>query len=269
MAVSDDIRKEKEKAKDMSLKGKLSYFWYYYKFHTLALIVAAWFLIILIRDVSSSKDYAFYAVYFNAEQTFSAAEQMNAFAAYADLDTDKYNVYLDNELYYSSAVSETALAASQKFAALIYSGDIDVVIADETVFTDYALTETFFDLRQVLPEDLLEKYKEQLFYVDGAVMELYRSGEAYLASGDYDAYDDFTAASLKNTSDPSAMENPIPVGIYVADTPVISAAGCYQEEFVPVYGIAQNTSRLDTAIDYLRFLGENDSMDFLSEQLPQ
>ena len=72
MAVSDDIRKEKEKAKDMSFKGKLSYFWYYYKVHTIVAIVIIVFLCALIKDISSSKDYAFYATYFNAEQTFSA-----------------------------------------------------------------------------------------------------------------------------------------------------------------------------------------------------
>ena len=165
MAVSDDIRKEKEKTKDMSLKGKLSYFWYYYKVHTIVIIAAAVFLYVLIRDISSSKDYAFYAAYFNAEQTFSAEEQMEAFAAYADLDTEKYNVYLDSDMYYAASdMSEASLATSQKFTAMIYSGDVDVVVADESVFSNYALNETFFDLREVLPEDLLEKYKDKLFY---------------------------------------------------------------------------------------------------------
>lgn len=261
MAVSDDIRKEKEKAKDMSFKGKLSYFWYYYKVHTIVAIVIIVFLCALIKDISSSKDYAFYATYFNAEQTFSAEEQMEAFAAYADLDTEKYNVYLDSDMYYgASDMSETSLAASQKFTAMIYSGDVDVVVADESTFTNYALNETFFDLREVLPEDLLEKYKDRLFYIDGNTIEIYNSDETYLATGDHDAYYDLITESLENTTDPSIMENPIPVGIYVGDTPVISDAGCYQGNFVPVYGIVQNTRKIDVAIDYLRFLGEEEAV---------
>ncbi len=261
MAVSDDIRKEIEKTKDMSTKEKLSYFWYYYKVHTIVIIAAVVFLFMLIRDISSSKDYAFYAAYFNAGQTFSAEEQMEAFAAYAGLDTENYSVYLDNDLYYTVAdLSATSISTSQMFTALIYSGDVDVVVADESVFTHYALTETFFDLREVLSEDLLEKYKDKLFYIDGTTIELYNSDETYLAAGSHDAYYELITESLKNTTDPSVMENPIPVGIYVGDTPVISDASCYQGDFIPVYGILQNTRNLDTAIDYLRFLGEEEAV---------
>lgn len=261
MPVSDDIRKEKEKTKDMSFKGKLSYFWYYYKIHTIVVIAIVAFLCTLIHDITSTKDYAFYAAYFNAGQTFSSEEQMAAFAEYADLDTEKYNVYLDNDMYYSlSDMSETSMAASQKFAALLYAGDVDVAVADEEVFTSYALGETFYDLRTILPDDLMEKYKDQLFYIDYAAIEAYNNEEALVSSGDDTSYYDGLMQSLENPDDPSIMENPIPVGIYVADTPVLSAAGCYQEDSAPVFGIMQNTKRVETAIQYLRFLGEEEAV---------
>lgn len=179
----------------MSFKGKLGYFWYYYKVHTIVGIIIAFFLFVLIRDIATSKDYAFYGTYFNAEQTFSAEEQMAAFAEYAGLDTENYDVYLDSDMYYSlTDMSETSLAASQKFTAMIYSGDNEI------------------------------------------------------------------AESLQNPQEPSTMTNPIPVGIYVSDTPVISDAGCYYGDYVPVFGIVHNTKRTETAIKYLRFLGKEEAV---------
>lgn len=261
MPVIDDIRKEQEKTKDMSLNGKLAYFWYYYKVHTIAAIMIITFLCVLIRDIRASKDYGFYAAYFNAEQTFSAEEQMEAFAKYADIDTEKYNVYLDSDMYYSlSDMSETSYAASQKFTAMLYSGDVDVVVADEETFTTYSLSETFRDLRTVLPEDLLEKYKDCFFYIDGDAIEAFNSEEIYLSAGEDTSYYDEIMKSVENPKDPSTMGNPIPVGIYVADTPVITNAGCYQGDFIPVFGIVHNTEKPETAIKYLRFLDEEEAV---------
>lgn len=249
MPVSDDIRKEKQKTKDMSLKGKLSYFWYYYKIHTIVAILAVILIATIIKDIRANKDYAFYGVYFNAKPTFSAEEQMDAFSVYAGIDTEKYRALLDTTMYLSMTdISETTIATSQKFAAMTYSSEVDMVVADEDVFTNYAVSEMFYDLREVLPEDLLEQYKENIFYIDRAEIK---------AANDEDNTEDYQdlAETFHDHRDSSAMEDPIPVGIYVSDTPVISQAGCY-EGTVPVYGIAANTKRLDAAVQYLRFLGE-------------
>ena len=256
MPVSDDIRKEKEKTKDMSLKGKLSYFWDYYKVHTLVAIVAVILIVTIIRDVRANKDYAFYGAYFNAKQTFSAEEQMDAFAVYAGIDTENYRALLDTTMYLSlTDMSETTIATSQKFAAMTYSSEVDMVVADEDVFANYAVNELFYDLREVLPEDLLEQYKDDIFYIDRAEIKAANDEEVYWEYEDDSKYYQDLAETFHDHHDPSVMEDPIPVGIYVGDTPVISEAGCYGET-VPVYGIVANTKRLDTAIQYLRFLGE-------------
>lgn len=256
MPVADDIKKEKQKTKDMNLKGKLSYFWDYYKVHTIVAIISVFLITILIRDIVTSKDYAFYGVYFNARQTFSAEEQMNTFCEYAGIDTENYQALLDNTMYFSTEdMSETTIASSQKFAAMIQTAEIDIVVADEDVFTNYAVNEIFYDLREILPEDLLEQYKDHIFYVDRAQIEAANDDEAarqYEFESDY--YQELSQ-KFKNHSDPELMENPIPLGIYVSDTPVISSSGCYEGK-TAVFGIPANTTRSDMAIQYLRFLAE-------------
>lgn len=254
MAISDEIRQEKQKTKDMSFKGKLSYFWDYYKIHTIVAAVAVFLIVTIVRDIVNSKDYAFYGVYFNAAQTFSAEEQMNKFSEYLGIDTEKYQTLLDSAMYYSlTDLSETTLAASQKFAAMIQTGDIDVTVADEDVFANYAVNEIFSDLREVLPEDLLEKYKDDIFYIDGAQIAAHNTDAYWEYEDDHDYYKDLEK-TFTDHHDPSILEDPIPVGIYVGDTPVISEAGCYPQS-VPVFGIVRNTSKLDAAVKYLRFLG--------------
>jgi len=256
MPVSDDIRKEKEKTKNMSFKGKLSYFWDYYKIHTIVAIVAAIILVTVIRDIRANKDYAFYGTYFNASPTFSAEEQMDAFAVYAGIDTEKYRALLDTTMYLSlTDMSGTTIATSQKFAAMTYSSEVDMVVADEDIFANYAVNEMFYDLREVLPEDLLEQYKDAIFYIDRAEIKAANNEEVYLDNEDDSQDHQDLAETFQDHHNPSVMEDPVPVGIYVGDTPVITEAGCYKET-VPVYGIVANTKRLDMAIAYLRFLGE-------------
>lgn len=256
MPISDDIKKEHQKTKDMSFKGKLSYFWDYYKVHTFVAIISVIIIVTVIHDIVTSKDYAFYGVYFNARQTFSAEEQMNTFCDYAGIDTEKYQAMLDNTMYYSTEdMSETTIASSQKFAAMIQTGEIDMVIADEDVFTNYAINEIFYDLRDILPEDILEQYKDRIYYIDRAHIKAANDDEA---ARQYDFASDYyneLAKKFKDHHDPELMEDPIPLGIYVTDTPVISSSVCYEGKDA-VYGIPTNTKRADIAILYLRFLGE-------------
>lgn len=254
MAISDEIRQEKQKAKNMSFKGKLAYFWDYYKIHTIVAIVAVFLITAIIRDISSAKEYAFYGIYFNAMQTFSAEAQMEDFSEYLGIDTENYQALLDSSMYYSlTDLSETTLASSQKFAAMIHAGEVDTVVADEDVFANYAVNEIFYDLREMLPEDLLEKYKDDIFYIDGAQIAANNTDEYWEYEDDQEYYKDLEK-TFTDHHDPSNLEDPIPFGIYVGDTPVITEAGCYPQS-VPVFGIVQNTSRPDTAVKYLRFLG--------------
>lgn len=256
MAISDEIKNEQKKLKGKTPKEKLSYFWDYYKIHTIAAIVSLLVIAAVIRDVGSLKDYAFYAVYMNAYQTFSAEEQMAAFSDYAGIDTETYEALLDNTMYYSlTDMSQTTLATSQKFAAMVHASEIDVAIADEDVFSHYAVNELFYDLRTVLSEEQLAKYEGRIFYVDGAEIEAADKDESYWDYEDDQEYYDDLSETFTDHHDPSVMEDPIPAGIYIGDAPVISAAACYPDT-VPVFGILGNTERLDTALKYLDFLFE-------------
>ena len=66
MSVHDEIREQHKKTKDMTLQGKLSYFWYYYKIHAIVAILVIIFIISFVRQLMTHKEYGFYAAFINA-----------------------------------------------------------------------------------------------------------------------------------------------------------------------------------------------------------
>ena len=59
---------------------------------------------------------------------------------------------------------------------------------------------------------------------------------------------------------PETMQQPVPVGIYMEDSPFIQKTNCYGQA-QPIFGIVINTTRPDTAKQYLAFLWD-ENVDF-------
>lgn len=255
MAISDEIRQEQNKLKGRTLKEKLSYFWDYYKIHTICVVVGIFLIFTVVRDIRSSKPYAFYGSYFNALQTFDGEAQMEEFSAFAGIDTEAYQATLDTAMYYTlTDMSETTLATSQRFAAMVSAQEIDMIIADEDVFSNYAVNEIFADLRDIMSSEELTKYEGNIFYIDRAEITAAEEADAYWGYDDDSEYYADLEETFHDHHDPSVMEEPIPVGIYVSDTTLIKESQCYPSS-VPVFGIPANTLRLEAALQYLEFLG--------------
>lgn len=259
-----EIREQHQKTQNMSRKEKLSYFWYYYKIHTIAVIVIAIFIISLIRQIVTNKDYAFYAALINSDFAYTADDPWGEeFAEYAGIDTDKYLSCVDTSFTLSSGdMSQYSIANTEKLLALIQAGTIDVIIADTEIFEGYARNEMFMDLRTILTEELMEKYENDFYYTDGAVFDA-DDDNASGAAGEQPDYD----ALVINHRDPSSMEQPVPVGICLTKETKIMASGCYDYlsegnvtyQGYPseaVLGIPLSTANFDTILRFLTYLTE-------------
>ena len=104
------------------------------------------------------------------------------------------------------------MAAMQNFLAMAYNAEIDVVVTDRNVFSSYADNGFFRDLNDFLTPEQLEKYSNHFYYFDGAVLddkidyeEIYNSELAI-------------PVDAVERRDPSGMEKPIPVGIFLDDS---------------------------------------------------
>lgn len=264
-SIHEEIREQQQKMRDMSAKGKLSYFWYYYKVHTLVAIVVAVFAIVLIHDIVTNKDYAFYASIINADYSLLQDQNWNAeFEEYAEIDTEHYQAYLDTSMVFSEDdSSEYALSNMNKFIAMLQSGTIDVIIADTENFEGYAQFEYLMNLEEALPNEILEKYQDYFYYTDAATFEDEEDDTLYFD----EEYANKTEYTI-NHKDPDSMEQPILVGICLPENNKLIASGCYDylaENNISyqgypseaVLGIPVTSTHLDNVLLFLEFLEED------------
>lgn len=258
--VIDEIRQQQRKTQDMTTKGKLEYFWYYYKVHTIAGIFILIMAITLIHDMVTAKDFIFYGVMVNSYQLQADALE-NSFAEYAGLDLEEYDCYIDTSTSLSlTTYDQYNMATVQKLMAQMQSGDLDVLVFNSEIFNNYSLNGMFMDLRTVMTEEELEKYRDQLYYVDYA--EVVRKSEEEIDPDELmdPAEIDVEADTLLHRH-PENMEDPMPIGVFITDSPFIEKSGSYHTSLQPVFGIVATCKRTEVTIQYLDFLWD-DTIDF-------
>lgn len=264
--VIDEIRQQQMKTKEMSAKGKLEYFWDYYKVHTIVAILVIFFAAMFIRDVATAKDYNFYSILFNARQ-LSGDGLESAFSEYAGLDTENYECYIDASTGLSlTSFTEYDMATVQKLMATIQIGDLDTVVFNSELFNNYAGNEMFLDLRTVLSEEELNAWKDYLYYIDYVEVAAEREDvDVEEALAEKDAADDEMRQQeiLEETNrhrSPEGMAEPVPVGIFMEESPFAEKSGAYSG-LVPVFGFVSTSKRTETGKQFLEFLWD-DTIDF-------
>lgn len=294
MAVWDDIKKQHKKVRKKGFKAMASYFWDYYKVPTAVIIIIALFSFYLIRDMASNLPYGFYAMMINSTMHPDGEVIGEDFAEYAGIDTSSYNVLIDtNQTLSTSSYNTYDVSTQERIMAITAAGDLDVMIADQSVFEQYARNSYMTDLRDLMSEDELKKYDGYIYYVDGAILKAIEDGTYEQASSENTADNESqgsqdapsvagsnSAATDETISDeeisymlgisspssivseddfvlpdPDSMEDPVPVGIILSDTAFMQSTNTYAGS-VPIFGIIGNSSRTDLAIKFLEYLNE-------------
>lgn len=245
MPVMDEFKEEREALKHGTLKQKLSYFIEYYKWHVVVGAAVIALLISVIHHMLTDKDTAFYAAYINALSLGSSEEHIQAFAEYADIDLDAYDLMIDDTLFLDfETPSQDSIATSQKLMAYLAAGEIDVFLSDETVISQYAYNESFYDLREILSQEQIDRYEPYFFYMDQAVADA-RHDPDY----DYEQEPDFP-----DPKDPDAMERPIPIGISLDKADSLSESYYFGEDNSGIIAVVVTSPHPDTAVKYIDYL---------------
>lgn len=127
MSINDEIREQQQKTKNMTVKGKLSYFWYYYKMHAIAASLVIVLIAGFVRSYAAHKEYGFYAVLINAASHDDKRERADTWAEefleFTGIDPDEYQICIDTSVIFSAdAGSAYASANRQKTAAMMQAG---------------------------------------------------------------------------------------------------------------------------------------------------
>lgn len=250
MPVMDEFREEREALRHGTFKQKFSYFLDYYKWPVIVAVLILCFAGSLIYQTVTRKDRAIFVALLNVYELESAEEYPNRFAEYIGQDPEEYEFYFDTSMHMDSsdltAYDETTMATTQKLMVYIAAREIDILVASESTTNSYAYSETFYDLSAVLSEEQFEKYEPYFYYMDQAVAdarnEADEAGEEYVNVPDY--------PSPRN---PEAMENPIPVGIYLDAADGLMENYFFTDETV-ILTVPANTEHLETALQFIDFI---------------
>lgn len=219
-SIHDEIREQNAKLKDAPLKEKLSYFKEYYLKTTLAVIAIAIFVGSLAYTmITAPDDTAFAAYFFNDTGDSSSTVLIDEFVAYTGIDTKEHEAYIDASMNYSSdSGSYTDYTGIEKTMAVIATNELDIIIGDQEAFDYFTRSECFHDVTTILPENLLEKFQDKIYY--------------------------YTFEETGET---------VPVGIYVTDSPKLNENYYYVDK-EPILGFLINSDSIENALTFLEFI---------------
>lgn len=249
MPVMDEFREEREALKHGTLKEKISYFIYYYKWHVVIVLAVIGVGASMIYQAVTHKDTVFYAALINAFAVTDTEEHIQGFADYAGIDRGAYDLMFDDSMNINlETPSQDTIVSSQKLMTYLAAGEIDVIISDGTVIDQYAYNDSFYDLREVLSPEQIERYEPYFFYMDLAVAE-----ELHAAQEDPN-YDYSQAPAHPDSADPGSMEKPVPVGIYLDGVESLNSTYYFTGNSSAVLAVAVTSPNRETAVRYIDFL---------------
>lgn len=215
-----------------SLRGvqRISYFWYYYKWHALAVIFVLASAVSLYVLASRIDQNALNVVITDDYSAGIDTELLTeCFSAAAGAPrTAEYDITMALN---TSEQLQITLVNGQKLTAMNSARHLDVLLAPEAVFEKYASRGLFYSLDGLLPEHTVERLS-----VDGKIV-----------SGQLD--------SALNPEGITGHENGrVLAGIRISDAPLVSQAGIEVEDLC--IGVPASSVRKEDALIFLQMFLE-------------
>lgn len=246
MPVMDEFKEERAAMKNGTLKQKLTYFFDYYKWHVICGLIAVIFVGVLVRQLVTQKDTAFYAVLLNGASRIYPAESghRDAFAEYAGIDTDEFDVVYDTSIQIGTGTGDDYQSA-QTLMIHITAADLDVMVSDLNSLRHYAYLGDFRDLRDILTQDQLNRYESSFYYIDQILVEEIENAKKEY---DYD-YSPVYGDPLR----PEDMQEPVPVGILLPEDCSLLQDYVFPDTD-PAVSVLINSEHTETALQFIDFL---------------
>lgn len=247
MAEIDAFQEKQQPVKKKSFKKRFEDFWYYYKWYVIGGTIAVLIVSAFIKDMLQNKDYALYSmgvnIYTNAADTTPFIDD---YTEYAGIDTEEYFAAFDNNFRINSDGSgEMTASATQMIMVYTAARDLDNLAMDLPNYHRYAYNSTFLDLREVFTAEELAGLQDSLYYIDRVLLN-----QIAKAQENWDT--DFTV-EYPDPSHPETMEDPIPVGLNLADSEKFNEYYSMGEA-TGYIGIVSTTARLENAKAMLTYL---------------
>ena len=145
---------------------------------------------------------------------------MDDFVEEANIDMDNKRILLDCSMYIDRETADAgSMQNSQKLTALFSSKTLDVVVSDEANFQFCAAQGCYYDLKEILPEEIYQKYS------------------------DY-----FVEYTVSNTNKTAVY------GINLKDSQILQKEGAFDKNTEPIFSICVTSKQIDNSIAFLEYL---------------
>lgn len=268
--ISDEIKVQRDKMKGKGIRAQLDYFWTYYKVPFLIFLLVILVLIYLIHFFMSKKDEVFGVTFLNVEHT---AEENTLSPMRDDLTKDLNKLFdlnsnqtvdIDNSRYQTpgSSFNSTDLAVQSAILASMSAGTCDVAIMDAWNYEKYMSGGAFLDLRKVLSDEELKALSGKIYYADRD--SIGNEDEDYSGDNMGKGEEDISLAEAEGKEalstyilpDPTAMKDPVPVGILVNDSAYLSKYKAYQKS-AAILGVCNKTKDQKKTVEFIKFIMKN------------
>lgn len=154
---------DRKKWKELKgFKAKWDHFRAYYLLKTFICACVAVFLGYMVYETfGPEKERLLYVAILDAVVLTDETEALQSgYEAYVKMDEETQTTHFDNTLLLSNTADASA---AQKFTAHAFAGEIDIIIATETMLKEYA-GHYLLPLSEQLPADLYEKLSDRFCY---------------------------------------------------------------------------------------------------------
>lgn len=160
------VETEKEKLKNMNFREKIVYLWEYYRIYAAIGAVVIALIVYFIYEIVTPdiKPQLYAAILDNAVDPDVLEQYEIDLAEYLQLDQKRQSVEL-NATFFSND-SDYALGTQQVLTTFMAAGEVDVIIAPETVFEKFAKIGNFAKLYDKLPTDIYSSLTDRFFISD-------------------------------------------------------------------------------------------------------
>lgn len=243
MTAREAHKEQWEKLKDKPLTDKLKYIFTYYWAAILGVVCVIAFATSWISSALSQKDAALSGYLLNGMTVSSYNDDLTQeFMELQQIDSNEYDFKLHaNNSYSSTEMSDTSIAVLESIVVQVAAGELDFIVTDLETYP--ILSAYFADLRTVMTEEQLEKWKDNLVYVEKDALERLTSGEL-----------DTIELPQYFLSD-EGLSDPVPLGIRLPDSSRLFDAYAFPQGEV-IFGITHSAKNLSNTFAFLNYIFE-------------
>ena len=247
MKFFEKIKQGFREIRQLPKEERWGYFWDYYKWHVVVTVLVIALLIQGIVGMVNQKETVFSGFILNARIGVEDEAFLEGFYELAGIDSQTQQAAFYTDLILTDDNKKNDITTIQRILASVSIQDGDLVISTGDGFhvCAYNTSRIFYDLRDFLDAETLEKLSDRLYYIDGAVQD-----ELDKPVGEFvDPY----AIQYPDPRKPETMKNPIPVGIDVSDRAELMGA-YYLKDTTAYLGIMVNTPRPELCQQFIDYL---------------